>query len=235
MQLFVCEFIVNENKIILEDQLVLYQLRKVLRSKIGDNFFVQNNGAAKCRYEIKIEKWDDGKLMWNIVWNQNLECGDNRTGMIVCMPNKWDKAEMIVQKLTEIGVNHIVFWPSERSIIRDINKNKFERLEKISKEALEQSWWWTLPKIEFVYDLQTVLWSSNLIIFDKIVDNPNKANKLEDNKHSIYWLVGPEWWLTDNDYKNFGTWFGIREFGESILRTETAAIIWWWEIKKIVL
>jgi 16S rRNA (uracil1498-N3)-methyltransferase len=55
------------------------------------------------------------------------------------MPNKWDKAEIIVQKLTEIGINHIVFWPSERSVIKETNKNKIERLEKISKEALEQS------------------------------------------------------------------------------------------------
>jgi 16S rRNA (uracil1498-N3)-methyltransferase len=56
------------------------------------------------------------------------------------MPNKRDKAEMIVQKLTEIGINFIVFWPSERSVIRDINTSKMERLEKISKEAVEQSW-----------------------------------------------------------------------------------------------
>ncbi|MEI8252333.1 MAG: 16S rRNA (uracil(1498)-N(3))-methyltransferase [bacterium] len=60
--------------------------------------------------------------------------------MIICMPNKRDKAEMIVQKLTEIGINSIVFWPSERSVIRDINLSKMERLEKISKEAVEQSW-----------------------------------------------------------------------------------------------
>jgi hypothetical protein len=43
MQLFVCEFQIKKNQIILEDSNVLYQLRKVLRSKIGDGFFIQKN------------------------------------------------------------------------------------------------------------------------------------------------------------------------------------------------
>jgi hypothetical protein len=34
MQLFVCDFKINKNQIILEDQDVMYQLRKVLRNKI---------------------------------------------------------------------------------------------------------------------------------------------------------------------------------------------------------
>ena len=87
--------------------------------------------------------------------------------MIVCMPNKWDKAEIIVQKLTEIGINHIVFWPAERSVIKLSNTSKLERCEKISKEALEQSWGRCLPKIEFVYGLKDVIPSSGLIVFDK--------------------------------------------------------------------
>jgi hypothetical protein len=43
MQLFVCEFETNKNQIILQDEGVFYQLRKVLRSKIGDTIFVQKN------------------------------------------------------------------------------------------------------------------------------------------------------------------------------------------------
>ena len=59
--------------------------------------------------------------------------------MIIAMPNKWDKAELIVQKLAECGLSQIVFWPSERSIIRERNPKKSERLDKIIKEAVEQS------------------------------------------------------------------------------------------------
>ena len=59
--------------------------------------------------------------------------------MIISMPNKRDKVELIVQKLTECGLDEILFWPSERSIIREWNPKKEERLYKIIKEAVEQS------------------------------------------------------------------------------------------------
>jgi len=230
MQLFACEFKINKNQIILEDESVLYQLRKVLRSKIWDNLFVQNNWNAINRYEIKIDKRDDKKLLWTIINIIDNREPKNIYWMIVCMSNKWDKAEIIVQKLTEIGINHIVFWPSERSVIKEVNKNKIERLEKISKEALEQSWWWNLPKIEFLYDLNDILINSSLIVFDKTLNIWKKLNVYEKK---IYWLVWPEWWLTDKDYKKFSNNLEIQSFGENVFRTETAAIIWWWIITKI--
>ena len=59
--------------------------------------------------------------------------------MLIAMPNKREKSELIVQKLTEIGIQNIYFWPSERSVIRQWNEKKAERLDKISHEALEQS------------------------------------------------------------------------------------------------
>ena len=55
------------------------------------------------------------------------------------MPNKREKAELIAQKLTEIGVKNIYFRVSEHSIIRQRNEKKAERLHKISHEAVEQS------------------------------------------------------------------------------------------------
>ena len=59
--------------------------------------------------------------------------------MIIAMPNKWDKIELIVQKLTECGVDQLLFWASERSVIKEWNPKKEERLHKIIKEAVEQS------------------------------------------------------------------------------------------------
>lgn len=233
MQLFVCDFQIKNNQISIEDQNILYQLRKVLRSRIWDIIFVQKSWNADMRYEIKIDHRDDKKLLWEIQSVITKPNPANRTyiGMIVCMPNKWDKAELIVQKLTEIWINHIVFWPSERSVIRDANSTKIDRLEKISREALEQSWWWNLPSIEFVDDIKNIVENMNLLVFDKsqIVD---QKSQLETGL-KIYWLVGPEGWLTESDYKKFGSHYEIKSLGENILRTETAAILWWWEIKNL--
>jgi 16S rRNA U1498 N3-methylase RsmE len=45
-------------------------------------------------------------------------------------------------------------------------------------------------------------------------------------------LVGPEWWLTERDYESL-KWinYEVRELGETMLRTETAAIVGGWLIR----
>ena len=87
--------------------------------------------------------------------------------MISAMPNKRDKIELIVQKLTECGLDQIVFWPSERSIIREWNPKKEERLHKIIKEALEQSRGRTVPELLFKTSPKALVGSNPLVIFDK--------------------------------------------------------------------
>jgi len=64
-------------------------------------------------------------------------------------------------------MDEIIFRPSERSIIRQWNENKSERLRKIAREAVEQSWGRKLPNIEFVTDLKEILKNCELIVFDK--------------------------------------------------------------------
>lgn len=70
--------------------------------------------------------------------------------MYIALPNKAEKIELIVQKLTEIGVEHLCFWRAHRSLLTDIAPHKRARLEKIMLEAVEQSWGWTMPTIALV-------------------------------------------------------------------------------------
>ncbi|MEI6774969.1 MAG: RsmE family RNA methyltransferase [bacterium] len=141
MQLFVTEYKKNDTTIIITDSNLLSQLRKVLRASIGDIIWVQSPEPAvqKTRYEIRIEVWDNKMVEGTIVSTYHHTTTNAIKTMIVAMPNKWDKVELIVQKLTECGLDQIVFWPSERSIIREWNTKKEERLHKIIKEAVEQS------------------------------------------------------------------------------------------------
>ncbi len=212
----------------IEDESILYQLRNVLRSKIWYSFFVQKKLDPKCRYEVKILDWDNKKLIWSVVSIIDRVFFDGFRGMIVAMPNKRDKIEIIVQKLSELSISEIIFWPSDRSVIKNFNTKKYDRLNKISKEAVEQSWWWILPEIRFVDQLKSILWNKKFIIFDKKENTIKQLSKAD--LVSIYWLVWPEWWLTDKDYQSFGNNFEIRHLGNTILRTETAAIVWAWNI-----
>ena len=141
MQLFVTEYKKNGTSITIADTDLLSQLRKVLRSSIGDVIWVQSPKyeLKKTRYEVRIEVWDK-KIVEGTIISEHVHATPNETKtIIVAMPNKWDKVELIVQKLTECGLDQIAFWPSERSIIREWNSKKEERLHKIIKEAVEQS------------------------------------------------------------------------------------------------
>jgi RsmE family RNA methyltransferase len=84
--------------------------------------------------------------------------------MAIALPNTFSKAELMVQKLTEIGVDSIYFRPSERSQLRDISTKKLERLEQISLEAVEQSRGWQLPHIYFSKELPSI--DATYISFD---------------------------------------------------------------------
>lgn len=101
------------------------------------------------------------------------------------MPNKWDKAEFIVQKLSEIGIDKIIFWPSERSVIKEWNEKKVERLKKIIKEAVEQSRGRKIPELQFTTDITTYLKNTEVFVFDKNEQTPPQGNIVKSNKDSV--------------------------------------------------
>lgn len=238
MQLFITEYSKKNDTIIVNDTELLAQLRKVLRARIGDHIWIQSPGdeETKTRYEITITLWDNKMFEGTIVHEQQYTLSNGEKTMLVAMPNKRDKVELIVQKLTECGLDQIIFWPSERSIIRVWNQKKEERLQKIIKEAVEQSRGRKLPKLNFAADITKYIQDTQVIIFDKPVKNWKlKIENWESNVQSLHtkvWVIWPEGGLTDKDYQIF-EWstYLIQWLGETILRTETAAIIGWWLLK----
>lgn len=228
MQLFITDFQENGNNIVLQNPDILEQTRKVLRMKIGDKFFVQQDYK---RHEIEILDRDKTTIKWKILDTQEYKNTDKHNSMIIAMPNKRVKAELIVQKLSEIWINNVCFRPSERSILKERNDKKLDRLKKISKEAVEQSRWRELPKIEFIKDISKIIKDKNIIVFDKTDEKSSfllsswKKGKNTEKCNSLC-IIGPEWWLTKNDYQNFWNNYKIISLWENILRMETASIIW---------
>ena len=229
MQLFITEFEKSWETIKISNQEILSQIKKVLRMKIWDKIFVQN---WNIRYELKISDWNDKNIFWNIINSIEYWKQIDENWVAIAMPNKRDKIELIIQKLGEIGIKNIYFRPSERSIIRERNEKKSERINKIAKEAIEQSRWRFLPEIKFEKNISKIIEWKNIIAFDKCENNINKTNFVKD-KQPIIWIIWPEWWLTENDYKIF--WNNIKTVSlwDTILRTETASIIAARSIKNI--
>ena len=229
MQLFITEFEKKWASIKISNTEILAQIRKVLRMKIWDEFFVQNENI---RYKLQITDRDDKNIFWNIT--DSIECSEpvDNNWIAIAMSNKWDKMETIVQKLSEIWIKNIYFRPSERSVIKEWNENKAERLNKIAREAIEQSRWRFLPEIKFEKDISKIIEWKNIVVFDKCENLANQRQNFTEWQ-SIFWIIWPEWWLTDSDYKIFWDKIKTVSLWDTVLRTETASIVAAWVIKNI--
>lgn len=231
MQLFICsDFQIFWNQLIIKNnpELVL-QLRKVLRAQPGYVFFVQKP-EGKQRWKLALLSRTDQEVRAEILETQNPPQQRQKVGMLIALPNKQEKLELIIQKLTEIGVDEIFLRASERSVLKSLNPNKFQRLQKIMQEATEQAWNWSLPQLHCLDDLEKLHHDRNFVIFDL----PHQEQSSEHQKKTelpLLGVIGPEGGLTEKDYAAFPKEFQTCSLGTSVLRMETAAIIGAWNLR----
>lgn len=225
MQLFLTNFNTNWDNITIKNTEILNQIRKVLRMKIWDHIFVQE---GNIRHELEIYDRDIDTIFGNIIQTIKYEWKKNEKWIAIAMSNKREKMELIVQKLTEIWIKNIYFRPSDRSVIRTRNEKKINRINSISKEALEQSRWRYLPNIEFKKNISEIIKWKNIVVFDKSDENVNWKPEFPQN---TIWIIWPEWWLSQKDYQELWQDIEIISLWDTVLRTETASILAWRIIK----
>ena len=108
MQLFICSQIQIKGK---EVQInnnpeIVNQLRKVLRAKPWYKFFLQD-GNWKKRYNVELLSFIEDGIIAKIMWEEEWKTWDSKVWMLIALPNKQEKLELIIQKLTEIGTTFI--------------------------------------------------------------------------------------------------------------------------------
>ncbi len=141
----------------------------------------------------------------------------------IIRPNRMDWA---VEKLTELGVSKIAPITCAYSTTRQIKK---AHLRKIMISAIKQSGQFYLPEIESVTGFAE--WIKDItpkkglkyIAHQEIAD---KEIKRSDPAGMIYLAVGPEGGFHPEEINlPLSSGFKILNLGESILRTETAAVV----------
>lgn len=145
---------------------------------------------------------------------------------------KEQKMDLILQKLTELGVNRIIPLSMERSIVK-LDDKKFEkkkaRWETICKEASEQSKRTSIPEITNIMTLKELVKMESDI---KLVASTKEKNKMlnyylqnVNDCAKIIMVVGPEGGISDREelFLNENNFLSV-SFGNLIFRVETAAI-----------
>ncbi|MCC7436724.1 16S rRNA (uracil(1498)-N(3))-methyltransferase [Candidatus Nomurabacteria bacterium] len=134
---------------------------------------------------------------------------------------KRDTFEIVVQKLTEIGVNKIIPILSGRTVKQAL---KIDRLQKISEEALEQSGGSNVVNILDPISLEECLNQTkdmSCIYFDIEGEKYQKQDLKE-----LAFYIGPEGGWNDEDKALFSK-YNVKSYklGETVLRAETASIV----------
>ena len=221
---FIGEYNLNRKHIKVYDKSVVKQIRKVLRLNLGDKVIFCDGRGNEALSEI-IGFIKDG-IEFKVIKKAEKKMGSGSEVFLFCSILKRDRFELVVQKATEIGVSMIIPMLCKRTVKKNV---KYERLEKIIREAAEQSGRSELPRLE---EVMTFDEATNVIknvaanfLLDMTGDS-NKASVKEKKEVSLGVWVGPEGgWEKSELEKAESLNFEIVNLGKSVLRSETAAII----------
>ena|SRR3989344_508045 len=201
------------------------QIKKVLKLKPGEMIILcdgkMNDGLAEIKNYGKDSIIVELK---EIKTNQN-----NPAEQIIlyCSILKKDNFELVAQKATEIGITEIIPLITARTIKLDVRR---KRLEKIIKEAAEQSGRGTVPLLNEPINFKRAVSDvdkNNLNIFlNKSGENFTYFKPETSHRKLTTIFVGPEGGWTQEEL-DLAEKLGLKiiSLGRTTLRSETAAII----------
>lgn len=216
-----------KNKDMLLEESDIRHIKKVMRMNINDKIeVVYNNKLHICEitslepFNIKvIEKLDEDK-------KTKIEL------TVAVTLVKEQKMDLILQKLTELGVSRIIPVSMERSIVK-LNKERFNkkkvRWESICKEASEQSKRTNIPIIEDIKSIKDLTKEDADL---KLVASTKEKEKLLnyylqsiEDCAKIIMVIGPEGGISDKEEDILvSNGYNRVSFGNLIFRVETATI-----------
>lgn len=218
----------NGSNIIFKEE-DIFHMQKVMRMRENDQIeVVMDNHCYLC----SIASFSPFKVDIVEELKEERELDIDIT-LLYCLP-KGEKLDLVIQKATELGVNHIIGVESERTIVHfEDNKkaSKIERFNKIMKEAAEQSHRLSIPTFDDIMKYKQAIKKSYDYKFIAYEDECKKENSfyslLKDIKSgsSVAILVGAEGGFSKEEVEianNEG--FINVSLGKRILRSETAAI-----------
>ena len=223
MQRYFVNEINNDNFILTDSD--IHHIKKVMRCKNNDRIEVVYD---KKVYLCKIDDIDALKLSIINSYEEDREANINLTVAVSLVQEQ--KFDLILQKLTELGVNSIIPLKTERSIVK-IDSSKAEkkqnRWETICKEASEQSHRVTIPTIHNIVTMKELL--NNKKELNLICSLNDKTKPLEhyltNDIKNILFVIGPEGGFSPTEEEFLmENGFMATSLGKRVLRVETAAI-----------
>ena len=196
-----------------------HYVSKVMRLKEKEVFSLFNSSGE---WEAKILNITKTIVEFNVT--KQLRQKENTKDLwLAFSPIKSNYFNFMIQKATELGVTKFLPIIFERTIVRKINK---ERFEKVIIEAAEQSNRITVPIIEEPQKLKNFLSNDMDLIFTDLNSANTKIDLKKLTTKPTCVIVGPEGDFSEQEREEILKFNGVQsiKINENILRSETAVI-----------
>jgi 16S rRNA (uracil1498-N3)-methyltransferase len=212
-----------------EEKEILNQLTRIFRCRSGDELILMNeNYSEKSNTEVtfEISETDNKRIILTCTKQREINDPiDGDLGLVIVLPNKPSKLDQILMHCTELGVTEFILLNSDNSNFT--HKLRMDRLEKIVREAVEQSERALTPKIAAYDSIDEYLKQKQRQCIVALERDKQAVSLLENSPtNEIDILVGPEGGFSEREIRLFNeNKIGSFNLGRTILRSETAAIL----------
>jgi 16S rRNA (uracil1498-N3)-methyltransferase len=211
---------------------LLHHLRDSLRLRLGDELTLIDQSGT--RYRTEVAQVTTKALEARILDQTTAPPRIAPTLILAQAILKGEKMEWVIQKATELGVDHILPIHTKHGVVK-IQPERLDhqraRWERIALEAAQQSERWTLPTIGAPTDLPYLFReqpyaTTKIILSERSRDQSLTKVPLTTNREqAILVLIGPEGgWDVEELRLADEAGFQAVTIGQRILRAETAAI-----------
>lgn len=219
-----------------EDELHHMNVRRI---QVGEH--IAACAAGGNSWEVEVVSISPEEVTGRVIEKMAVEDTPNLT--LVQGISKGDRMGQTIRQTTELGIQRIIPFLSERTIVRlavDERARKGGRWRRIALSAAKQSGRSFLPIVEDPTSLEDIC--KQLKDFDRVVvcweeaDTTAEGHAMsvgdalegmgKENRCAL--IIGPEGGLTKNEvdtFKGLGDFVKVVTLGDLILRTETAGTV----------
>lgn len=201
----------------ISDEKIIHQIKNVFRLKSDDRLVVFDGRGID--FECKIIDADKNNFRLEIISQKEVFVPKKQITLFLSVIKK-ENFELVCEKVTELGVTKIVPVLTERTLVKNLNR---DRIEKILIEASEQCGRGDVPVFGQEQKLESVLDTENIFVCDI---GGEKIRNLKTKDSDIGLLVGPEGgWSESERFLFQKNKLPIVSLGDTVLRAETAGIV----------
>ena len=206
-----------------------HKIANVLRLRSGDRVEIVDSAGTLFDAELQVE---DGDVRAQLAQGRTRSDSAIVIDVAQGLP-KGSKMDFVVEKLTELGVNAIIPFESERSVVREPGAAKIERWRRLARAAAQQSGRLDVTNVHEALtfaDLSETFPNYDVVLFpwEAAPQEPLRdiLPGLIESARRVLVVIGPEGGLSHREAdQSTSAGAHLISLGSRILRTETAAMM----------